>query len=98
MNEKKQLSLLGSCEWIWFRLLCVTELAKAGFEVIATMRDLNKADLLLQQCKRQNVSDSIHLHALDVTSKESIENFKKWLEQWPSIDILVNNAGLHWVE
>ena len=40
------------------------------------------------------MSDSIHLHALDVTSKESIENFKKWLEQWPSIDVLVNNAGI----
>ena len=90
--KKKTAIVTGSSSG--FGLLCVTELAKVGFEVIATMRDLNKADLLLQQCKRQNVSESIHIHALDVTSKESIENFKKWLEQWPSIDVLVNNAGI----
>jgi|SRR3954451_2420326 NAD(P)-dependent dehydrogenase (short-subunit alcohol dehydrogenase family) len=90
--KKKTAIVTGSSSG--FGLLCVTELAKAGFEVIATMRDLNKADLLLQQCNKQNVSDSIHLHALDVTSKESIVNFKKWLEQWPSIDVLVNNAGI----
>ena len=53
-----------------FGLLCVIELAKRGFEVIATMRDLSKSDPLLEKSK--NVFHSIHLQLLDVTSKESI--------------------------
>ena len=77
-----------------FGLLCVIELAKKGFEVIATMRDLSKSDQLLEKSKQENVFHSIHLHLLDVTSKESIDIFRKYCLEFQSIDILVNNAGI----
>jgi NAD(P)-dependent dehydrogenase (short-subunit alcohol dehydrogenase family) len=77
-----------------FGLLCVIELAKRGFEVIATMRDLSKSDQLLEKSKQEKVYHSIHLHLLDVTSKKSIEIFSKFCREFQSIDILVNNAGV----
>ena len=77
-----------------FGLLTVIELAKNGFHVIATMRDLQKSGLLIDKSKQEKVWDSITLHALDVTSKESIRAFKEYCLQLSSIDVLVNNAGL----
>ena len=58
------------------------------------MRDLSKSDPLLEKSKQENVFHSIHLHLLDVTSKESIDVFKKYCLEFQSIDILVNNAGI----
>lgn len=76
-----------------FGLLSVIELAKQNFHVIATMRDLTKADQLLQIAKKEDVSNLISLHPLDVTSNESIQQFKEQLKQYQAIDVLVNNAG-----
>ena len=77
-----------------FGLLCVIELAKRGFEVIATLRDSSKSDQLVEKSKQEDVFHSIHLHILDVTSKDSIEIFRKYCLEFQSIDILVNNAGV----
>jgi NAD(P)-dependent dehydrogenase (short-subunit alcohol dehydrogenase family) len=77
-----------------FGLLTVIELAKKGFEVIATIRDLDKCNQLVDQSKQENVFDSIHLQLLDVTSKESIEKFSQFCLEFQSIEILVNNAGV----
>ena len=77
-----------------FGMLCAIEFAKKGFEVIAAMRDMSKSDNLLEKADEQKVMDLIHLHCLDVTSAESIDELKKYLHQYPSIDVLVNNAGI----
>ncbi|WP_338473027.1 SDR family oxidoreductase [Niallia sp. XMNu-256] len=77
-----------------FGLLTVIELAKSGFDVIATMRDLHKSELLIEKSSQEKVRDFITLHELDVTSKESIHVFKEYCLQFSSIDVLVNNAGL----
>ena len=42
-----------------FGLLTVNELAKRGFKVIATMRDLSKSKQLLEKSKQENVFHSI---------------------------------------
>ena len=76
-----------------FGLLCAIELAKRGFDVIATMRDINKTEQLGNFANEQNVVEYIHVHPLDVTSNESISDFKKYLSGLKSIDVLVNNAG-----
>ncbi len=90
--KKKTAIVTGSSSG--FGLLTVLELAKNGFEVIATMRDTNKENLLLEQCKKQNIVNNIHIHELDVSSADSIEKFKHVLTGWQTIDVLVNNAGI----
>jgi NAD(P)-dependent dehydrogenase (short-subunit alcohol dehydrogenase family) len=76
-----------------FGLLCVIELALNGFSVIATMRDIKKANSLLELAREKNVLDLIQIRPLDVTSTESIQNFKSYLTELSSVDVLVNNAG-----
>jgi short-subunit dehydrogenase len=76
-----------------FGMLCAIELAKAGFEVISTMRNLDKAENLLTLAEDQQVSDLIRLHPLDVTSSESISHFKDFLKDFEHVDVLLNNAG-----
>ncbi|MBI0579062.1 SDR family oxidoreductase [Neobacillus cucumis] len=89
--EKKTAIVTGSSSG--FGLLTVIELALKGFTVIATMRDLTKSEQLLELAKEKQVVDFIHVHHLDVTSPESIDEFKSFLSVWPSVDVLVNNAG-----
>ncbi|MED1472208.1 SDR family oxidoreductase [Bacillus salipaludis] len=89
--EKKIAIVTGTSSG--FGLLTVIELALKGFTVIATMRDLTKSEQLLGLAEEKQVVDFIHVHLLDVTSPESINAFKSFLSEWPSIDVLVNNAG-----
>lgn len=77
-----------------FGLLCTIELALKGFTVIATMRDVKKAQPLLELAKEKNLVELIQIHSLDVTSTESINDLKNMLTTYPSIDVLVNNAGI----
>jgi NAD(P)-dependent dehydrogenase (short-subunit alcohol dehydrogenase family) len=77
-----------------FGLLCVLELAKSGFQVVATIRNQNKAGIILDIAQEQNLAEFITIHPLDVTSSESIQEFKKDLTNLETVDILVNNAGL----
>lgn len=77
-----------------FGLLCVIELAKNGFQVIATMRDPSRAASLLSIAKEEQLTDNIQIATLDVTSTASNAAFKKVIAQLNSIDVLVNNAGL----
>jgi NAD(P)-dependent dehydrogenase (short-subunit alcohol dehydrogenase family) len=76
-----------------FGLYCTLELAKQGFHVVATMRDIEKSKLLLKMAKEQNIADHITVHSLDVTSSHSINEFSPTLLNYPSIDVLINNAG-----
>jgi len=76
-----------------FGMHCAIELAKAGFYVISTMRDIGRAESLLKLADENKVSDLIHLHDLDVTLTESIHTFKDFIKEFHSIDVLVNNAG-----
>ncbi|MBM7655350.1 SDR family oxidoreductase [Neobacillus cucumis] len=76
-----------------FGFLCVIELALKGFTVIATMRDTNKAKALLDLAKEKELDNDIHVTSLDVTSSDSIHDFKKYLDNYSQIDVLINNAG-----
>lgn len=76
-----------------FGLLCVLELAKRGFQVIATMRDINKSQSVLDAAAKDNLVESIHIQSLDVTDMDSVEEFKIYLSQLEAVDVLVNNAG-----
>lgn len=89
--SKKTAIVTGSSSG--FGLLSVIELALKGFTVIATMRDLNKAAALWEIAKAKHVEEKIHVHALEVTSSEAINQLKNLLTELPSVDVLVNNAG-----
>jgi NAD(P)-dependent dehydrogenase (short-subunit alcohol dehydrogenase family) len=76
-----------------FGKLIAIELARSGFNVIATMRDLQKADSLLEIAKAEKLNEFIDVYPLDVTSAASINEFKAYIEDIHSVDLLVNNAG-----
>ncbi|MDR7071595.1 oxidoreductase [Fictibacillus barbaricus] len=90
MNKK--IAIVTGCS-SGFGMLTAVELAKKGFEVISTLRNMNKSESLLTLADEQNVADSIRLQPLDVTSSDSINEFKKFLLRLDHVDVLVNNAG-----
>lgn len=76
-----------------FGLLISLELAKKGFYVVATMRDLKKQMHLINEADRYGVKEYIEVYPLDVTSRESIDQWRDFIEGKGRIDVLVNNAG-----
>ena len=77
-----------------FGLLTSVELAKAGFRVVASMRDLAKRERLVQSAASAEVSGRIDVRALDVTHVEGMPEFvDKVIRDYGRIDVLVNNAG-----
>ena len=76
-----------------FGMLISIQLAKTGYNVIATMREIQKSDHLIQLATQENLMDKIHVYPLDVTSPESISKFGTYVNGLRSVDILVNNAG-----
>jgi len=82
-----------------FGLLTSIELAKAGFRVVATMRDLGRRERLDQAVAAagvatQVVAGKIEVRALDVTKFDTIQGFVDGVVgDYGRLDILVNNAG-----
>jgi NAD(P)-dependent dehydrogenase (short-subunit alcohol dehydrogenase family) len=77
-----------------FGLLASIELARAGFRVIATMREVGRRDRLVQAAATAAVSDKIDIRALDVTQFDAIPGFvESLIRDYGRIDVLVNNAG-----
>ena len=77
-----------------FGLLTSIELAKAGYRVVATMRDLSKRKKLDQAAAAAGVSDQIDIRALDVTLSSDIATVVDTVvRDYGRIDVLVNNAG-----
>lgn len=89
---KKQIAVVTGAS-SGFGLLTSIELAKRGFYVIATMRDVQKKTSLLKEAERQGVLQNIFVHPLDVTLRDSIEHWKTFMQKQGRIDVLVNNAG-----
>lgn len=75
--------LITGCSSGVGRELCIL-LAKRGYQVVATARDVSKINGIPAEMKLE----------LDVSNKESIENaVNKVVRQYGKIDILINNAG-----
>ncbi len=67
-------------------------LARHGFQVVATMRDLSKADALKQRAASEGVS--IDLRRLDVQDDNSVGDcVAEVVKEFGRVDVLVNNAG-----
>lgn len=86
-NKYKKVLVTGCSSGFGF--LTAVGAAKLGYEVIATMRNLDKAEPLKKALAEAHVSADIE--ELDVTSLESIAAL---VEKVGSVDILINNAGI----
>jgi NAD(P)-dependent dehydrogenase (short-subunit alcohol dehydrogenase family) len=77
-----------------FGLLTSVTLAKRGWRVLATMRDVGRREKLESVARRAGVLGRIDIHALDVTRPEHIAHTAELLEKLGEpLHALVNNAG-----
>ena len=75
-------------------LLTAIELARNGFQVVATMRDLARRNLLEQAAGAAGVSPYVDIRRLDVTDFDLVPSLVEGvLRDYGRIDALVNNAG-----
>lgn len=77
-----------------FGLLTALTLARRGYRVIATMRDLERKNELVQQAEQAGIRERLHLLALDVTDEASVASAVRAVTRhYGRVDVLVNNAG-----
>ncbi|MGP0020993.1 MAG: SDR family oxidoreductase [Candidatus Sulfotelmatobacter sp.] len=77
-----------------FGLLTSIALAKTGFRVAATMRDLSRRERLDQAAAEAGVAAKIDVRALDVTKFDMIPGLVEGVARdYGRLDVLVNNAG-----
>jgi len=70
------------------------EMAKRGFEVVITARDLNKAEDLAKKISTNG--NSVTAEQLDITNDESVKQLAQFIKaRFGRLDILINNAGGH---
>jgi len=75
-------------------LLTAIELARGGYRVVATMRDLGRRARLEEAAERAGVAGQLDVRLLDVTETDSIPGLVEGvMRDHGRIDVLVNNAG-----
>jgi len=78
-----------------FGLLTSVTLAKHGWHVLATMRDLNRREKLEAAARDAGVMEQIEFHALDITNAEQIAKISEMVAgRGEPLHALVNNAGV----
>jgi 3-oxoacyl-[acyl-carrier protein] reductase len=78
-----------------FGLLTTVDMARAGFRVVATMRDLARRELLDKAVAEAQVQSRVDVRKLDVTDFPAIAPLVETvIRDYGRIDVLVNNAGI----
>ena len=92
MSEQKTVLITGTSSG--FGLLTSITLAKRGWRVLATMRDLSRREKLEAAAKEAGVMERIEVQALDVTNPDQIAAIVDLIERRKEpLHALVNNAG-----
>lgn len=92
MAEKKIAVITGTSSG--FGLITAVEMARAGYQVVATMRDPAKKERLMAEAVKARVADSIEVRRLDVTTFAELPGVvSEIVRDHGRIDVLVNNAG-----
>lgn len=77
-----------------FGKLISIELLKAGFIVIAAMRNTVKQQELVETAKQLQLENNLNIIEMDVTEEKQIIAARDWLSsKYKYLDVLVNNAG-----
>lgn len=77
-----------------FGMLTAITLAKQGYRVVATMRDLSRRAALVKLAEQAGITERLQYVQLDVTDAESVQKaVGTVLHNNGRIDMLVNNAG-----
>lgn len=77
-----------------FGMLTAITLAKQGYLVVATMRDLSRREALAKLAEQAGLAERLQYVQLDVTDAESVQKaVGSALHNNGRIDMLVNNAG-----
>ncbi|SDY29153.1 NADP-dependent 3-hydroxy acid dehydrogenase YdfG [Evansella caseinilytica] len=75
-------------------MLTTLELLKAGYTVVATMRNLENQEELVEHASRLELTDRLDVRKLDVTVLKDIEAVKDGVEKkYGKLTVLINNAG-----
>jgi NAD(P)-dependent dehydrogenase (short-subunit alcohol dehydrogenase family) len=75
-------------------LLTAVELARAGFKVIASMRDLSRREWLDKAAAAAGVAGRLAVRSFDVTQFEAAPAFvESIVHDYSRLDVLLNNAG-----
>jgi len=92
MTNKKIAVVTGSSSGIG--LVTCVELARYGYRVVATMRDLGRSSRLDEAATKAGVRDRLDLRRLDITEMDTLAAAVDAIVQdHGRIDVLVNNAG-----
>lgn len=92
MAEAKIAVVTGSSSGIG--LVTCLELARSGYRVVATMRDLGRSGRLEDAATQAGVRDRLDLRRIDITEIDTLASAVDALvHDHARIDVLVNNAG-----
>ncbi len=92
MSDEKIAVVTGSSSGIG--LLTTVELARNGYRVAATMRDLGRSGRLEEAAQKAGVRDRLDLRRVDISEIDSLPGaVETIIRDHGRIDLLVNNAG-----
>ncbi|MFJ7244747.1 SDR family NAD(P)-dependent oxidoreductase [Kitasatospora sp. NPDC098652] len=96
MNGTRIVLITGTSSGIG--LAAAVAAARAGFRVVATMRDTGRAGNLLRAAEEAGVAERIEIERLDVTDPASVAHcLDVVLDRHGRLDAVVNNAGAGFV-
>ena len=92
-NRTDKIALITGCS-SGIGMLTAIDMAKAGFRVVATMRDLSRNTRVMQAASEAGIAERLDVRRLDITEFESLPAVvAEVMKDHGRIDVLVNNAG-----